>query len=159
MKLLIAFISALLLSVPALAQTIGYISNLTGAEQVPPVVTPITGQFIFRTTDNRWFLAVRGAAGNDKITAAHIHCGKIGANGPIVYPFYDGVPSRRIFPKGQFNNSKFIRYQPTTTCPITITNILQLKSAAQDGYLYVNVHTQKNPNGAVRGQVIQIIQQ
>lgn len=158
MKLLIAFLSALLLSTPALSQTIGYISNLTGANQVPPVETNITGQFIFRTTDNRWFLAVRGAPGNDRIVSAHIHCGKVGANGPIVYPFYDGVPSRRIFPKGQFNNSKFVSYQPNTVCPITITNILQLKSAAQDGYLYVNVHTQKHPGGAVRGQVIQIAQ-
>jgi len=153
MKYLIAFFVALLLSTSSLAQNVIYGTTLTGAEQVPPVITPITGGFLFRTRDNRWFLAARGALPDDRIIAAHIHCGKINENGPIVYPFFSGIPSRRIYPKGQFNDSNFVSYQPSPVCPILITNISQLKAAIDSGYIYVNVHTQQHPAGAVRGQV------
>ena len=153
MKFLIAFLAAALLSTSALAQNLFYGTNLTGANQVPPVVTPISGQFLFRTSDNRWYLAVKDAPMDDKITAAHIHCGKVGENGPVVYPFWTTPPSRRIYPKGQFNDSKFVRYTPDPTCPFLIRNIRQLKFAIERGYIYVNVHTEKHPAGTVRGQV------
>ncbi len=157
MKFLITFLSALLLSTSALAQFAGYQAHIRGEFEVPPVNTPITGEFLFRNSDNRYFLAVKGAPVNDRILAATLQCGKKDANGPILYAFYFGVPSRRISPKGQFNNSKFIPYQTSSVCPYLIRSITDLKAAIRFKIIYVNIHTQRHPSGVARGRVDRII--
>lgn len=157
MKFLIAFLSALLLSTSALAQFVGYQAHIRGEFEVPPINTPITGEFLFRNSDNRYFLAVRGVPVNDRILAATLQCGKKDDNGPILYEFYFGVPSRRISPKGQFNDSKFIPYQTSSVCPYLIRTIADLKTAIQFEIIYVNIHTQRYPAGVARGLVTTII--
>ncbi len=157
MKFLIAFLSALLLSTSALADNAMIQAILLGENQVPPVTTPIIGEFLFTTTDNNWYLAAKGTNSGDLITAAHIHCGKAGTNGPVVYPFISGTPRISIYAKGKFDNSKFVPYQTSVTCPVIIKNITQLRTAIKNGYAYVNVHTQAHPAGTVRGQVFTLI--
>jgi CHRD domain len=157
MKYLMAFLAALLLSTSAMADDVVFLSKLSGAEQVPPVETTINSGFVFTTINTRFYLAAVGAAEDDKITAAHIHCGKPGTNGPVIYPFYSGTPRVSIYVKGVLQPSAFVPYQRTAACPFLIRNSAQLRAAIQNGYIYVNVHTQKHPGGAVRGTVSRLL--
>ena len=158
MKFLVAFLASLFLSTAALADDVVYKTNLSGAKQVHPVTTSITAEFIQTTLDNRWYLVVLGAPRDDQIVAAHIHCAKAGVNGPVIYPFYGGVPVRNLLIKGSIEDSKFAPYTPSPeTCPVQINTVNELRLAIRAGYIYVNVHTQKHPGGAVRGQVYRLI--
>jgi CHRD domain len=157
MKYLIAFLTALFLSTSAFADDVVYLSKLSGADQVPPVTSTINSGFVFTTINSRFYLAAVGAAEDDKITAAHIHCGQAGTNGPVIYPFYSGTPRVAIYVKGVLQPSAFVPYQRSVACPFLIRNASQLRAAIQNGYIYVNVHTQKNPAGAVRGVVARLL--
>jgi hypothetical protein len=69
------------------------------------------------------------------ITSAHIHNGALGANGPVIAD----IESRFV------GNGAFFY----STDPLTPT----LTDAILGGNAYVNIHTSKNPNGEVRGQI------
>lgn len=158
MKFLIAFLSAMFLSTAALADNVVYKASLSGANQVPKVTTNVSGEFIFTTENGNWYLVALGAARDDTITAAHIHCGRPGVNGPVIYPFFGGETARRnLLVKGQFDDSKFASVPISEACPIEIKNMVQLRLALRQGLIYVNVHTQKYPGGIVRGQVFRLI--
>ena len=67
-------------------------------------------------------------------TAAHIHRGKAGANGPVVVTLTKTGANTFEVPA-----STFVRDADY--------------GAYNDNELYVNVHSEKNPNGEVRGQL------
>jgi hypothetical protein len=68
-------------------------------------------------------------------TAAHIHRGKAGQNGPVIIPLVKTGENSWAVPDRTFvSDSDFGGYQ--------------------DGELYVNVHSANNPNGEVRGQLV-----
>jgi hypothetical protein len=73
----------------------------------------------------------------DKPTAAHIHEGPAGRNGPIVVPFT---------PPATGNPGT------TTACVTVGAAVLGRLHATPTGF-YINVHTAKFPDGAVRGQL------
>ena len=73
----------------------------------------------------------------DKPTAAHIHEGPAGRNGPIVVPFT---------PPATGNPGT------TTACVTVSAAVLGRLHATPTGF-YINVHTAKFPDGAVRGQL------
>jgi hypothetical protein len=68
------------------------------------------------------------------IRAAHIHRGAVGTNGPVVIPFQ--------------SEADRIKDDCVTADPALVTEVSQ----QPDGF-YVNVHTERFPNGAVRGQL------
>jgi hypothetical protein len=110
-------------------------ATITAAQEVPKQVlkNPAgNGQFKATLTGNKlsWtltFAKLTGAA-----TAAHIHMAAMGASGPVVVPLCGPCKS------GQ---------RGTATLPSSV-----VKAVAKHD-LYVNVHTAKNPNGEIRGQV------
>lgn len=65
--------------------------------------------------------------------ASHLHLGKPGVSGPVVVPLCP----------------------PGCTSPIKGTKTVSTSflAAMKGGRAYVNVHTKKNPNGEIRGQV------
>jgi hypothetical protein len=73
------------------------------------------------------FSKLSGAA-----AAAHIHNGKVGVSGPVVVPLCGPCHSGQ---SGKATISKSVI------------------AALEGGKAYVNVHTAKNPNGEIRGQV------
>jgi hypothetical protein len=77
-----------------------------------------------------WKLSFSGLSG--AAAAAHIHKGKPGAAGPVIVPLCGPCKS------GQSGS--------TTISKAVI-------SALESGSAYVNVHTAKNGNGEIRGQV------
>jgi CHRD domain-containing protein len=78
---------------------------------------------------------------NVRPTAGHIHRGAAGATGPVVFPFEAPGPIDPLIGDVQwFGTGK----APKGTVEALVTS---------PGKHYVNVHTKKFPNGAIRGQV------
>lgn len=106
--------------------------NLTGANEVPPVKTSATGEGMISIGDDG---AVSGSVTTKGIqgTAAHIHVGAAGKNGPVAVPFTKDGDTYKA-PAGAKLNAD------------------QMK-AFKAGDLYVNVHSAANPDGEIRGQL------
>jgi hypothetical protein len=99
--------------------------NLTGSEEVPPVQTNATG------------LA--------EISPGHIHFGKPGENGPIVFTMFKYDPPRNeVLETGTITADKL-------EGPMKGMQVSDLGFAGANGSLYMNIHTVENPNGEIRG--------
>lgn len=120
-------------NVPAWMPGSGAISvKLSGAEEVPPVSTPGSGSGSFRVAEDG---TITGSVTTKDVqgTMAHIHRAPKGQNGPIIVPLDKNgdtysVPAGRKLTKEQLEDLK-------------------------KGNLYVNVHTNANKGGEVRGQI------
>lgn len=111
---------------------------LTGKEEVPAVDTIASGLATFVLDQNLTTLHYRLSVENiSNITAAHIHFGKPGVSGDIVFPLYDG--------SGTFSPGNPI----SGTLTLTSAQVSELIV----GNYYVNVHTTIHPNGEIRGQL------
>lgn len=117
--------------------------DLSGANEVPPVVTDNSGTAWFAlnavTNELSWEITVVADVAME-ITGAHIHTGTVGMNG--------GVEVNLSPPD--------VPVVVTDTLTWDGTDILtdELVAAAEDGGLYVNVHTTAVPSGELRGQVV-----
>jgi predicted small secreted protein len=107
-------------------------ANLTGSEQVPPLNVPGSGSGSFRVAEDG---TVTGSVTTKDVqgTMAHIHRGAKGTNGPVIVPL-DKNGDTYTAPAGR---------------KLTPQQIEDLKA----GNLYVNVHTNRNKGGEVRGQL------
>ena len=106
--------------------------TLSGANEVPPVTTSATGEGTISVADDG---AVSGSVTTKGVqgTAAHIHMGAAGKNGPVVVPFTKEGDTYKAAAGAKLNAD-------------------QLK-AFKSGELYFNVHSAANPNGEIRGQL------
>ena len=106
--------------------------TLSGAEEVPPAKTEGSGSGSFRIAEDRTItgsVATKGVAG----TAAHIHQGAKGKNGPVIVPLTKNGDTYSV-PEGR---------------KLTESQMKALK----EGNLYVNVHSNKYKGGEVRAQL------
>ena len=125
----LAFAAFTALSGPAMAEAL----KLSGDHEVPPVQTSAHGSGDIKVANDGSIsgkVTTSGLAG----TAAHIHVGAPGANGPVAVPLTKSGDNDWVVPDG------------TKLTPE------QLKSY-QAGNLYVNVHSAANPGGEVRAQL------
>jgi hypothetical protein len=132
----------------AFAQEVFEASNMTGAKEVPPVRTEATGSatFINNRTVIDYDLSVSDLY---NATAAHIHQGRAGANGPIVVTLYKTAdPSPGLFGGYSGNITSSLLEGPLKGKQLSA--LVELMSSGQ---AYVNVHTIKNKNGEIRDQV------
>ena len=106
--------------------------TLSGANEVPPVATSASGQGTISIADDG---AVSGSVTTTGIqsTAAHIHIGAVGKNGPVIVPFIKEGDTYKA-PSGAKLNPE------------------QMK-AFKAGDLYINVHSAAHPGGEIRGQL------
>ena len=125
--------------------------ELTGNEEVPPVQTDATGsaQFTAPHFDNIGYSI--NVSNIDKVTAAHIHSGKQGENGPIVVTLFKAeTPSSEaingILTSGNITNANL-------EGPMAGKTLTDLTQSMELGETYVNVHSQDHPNGEIRGQI------
>ncbi|HLX19184.1 MAG TPA: CHRD domain-containing protein [Gaiellaceae bacterium] len=144
MKKLVALIvagAAVVLAVAAFAgaapraNPIMAATKLTAAEEIPAQVvknTKASGSFTLDITGTKGAFVLKFSGLTGPATAAHIHLGGMGKAGPVVIPLCGPCKSPV---KG---NVKF-----------TAALLKDLKTHK----LYVNVHTAKNPNGEIRGQL------
>ena len=79
------------------------------------------------------------------VTGAHVHEGGPGATGPIVVGFFGGLFSGSdVLAEGTFDASD-----------LSGMAFEELITRMGTGTVYVNVHTQDNPGGEIRGQIMQ----
>ena len=128
-----------------------FTAQLSGNEEVPPVQTDATGSAEFTAPhfDNIGYSV--NVSNIDKVTAAHIHSGKVGENGPIVVTLFktetpSAEPINGNLASGNITNANL-------EGPMTGKTLIDLNKSMELGETYVNVHTQENPNGEIRGQI------
>jgi hypothetical protein len=141
-----AFLPALLglalgASAPVQAQTFSAV--LSGAAEVPAVESNATGR-VTAALDGTT-LTVSGsfsglASDFDTSIGAHIHSGALGSNGPVVFPL-------AVTLDGDQRGGSF--YAEANTLTLTEEQV----TALRQGLYYVNVHTEANPAGEIRGQI------
>ena len=129
-----------------------FTAALTGTEEVPPVDTATTGDVIIlfnaEETAAEFLLTVNAG---QRVQQAHIHCGAIGVNGPVVV-FLAGFHANGWDVNGPWvGNTTFSNANITdTSCGSTVAELAQ---AMREGMTYANVHTVAHPGGEVRGQI------
>ncbi|HWS86099.1 MAG TPA: CHRD domain-containing protein [Pyrinomonadaceae bacterium] len=131
------FVSSLLAS-NGLVGVVGnlYVARLDAAQQVPPNGSPATGAVIIRRPHTGAFPGENFASLylsnlSSPVTAVHIHGpANAGAEGPLLH----------TLPAGEFADLQI---------PFTSQELFHLFG----GGLYVDVHTQNNPGGEIRGQL------
>lgn len=131
------------------AQTTNFVADLSGSQEVPSIETVATGQATFEINPSSTALTFVITVTNiENVTAAHIHCARAGANGPI------GV----ALSAGAFGPINGILAQGTITTPnpgngCGWANFAAIVAALRSGNTYINVHTVANPSGEIRGQI------
>jgi hypothetical protein len=134
-----AFLATVGWTVASQADPVSVRVSLSGMEELPPVQTAGSGvaEFVYdpETRTVKWVLTYSGLSG--PATMVHFHGpASQGTKGPVViWLSKQGSPA---------------------DSPLTGQTILTPEQAAQfaAGQLYVNVHTQANPGGEIRGQAI-----
>jgi hypothetical protein len=133
-------------------------AELSGANEVPSVTTDASGSARFHLKKNEDVLRYRVRVANiEDVTMAHIHCGAVGVNGPIVAflfgPDPAGVDPRRKLASGSILPGDIIAAPDSAACPGGIANFDELIAKIRAGATYANVHTLANPGGEIRGQI------
>ena len=123
---------------------------LVGSESVPAVETMAKGDATFTVIKDEKALSYYVTVSDiENVTAAHIHLGKKGENGP---------------PVALISNEKRAGKFSGTLAEGTITkkdlmgsmkdkSVEDLIKKIKKGDAYLNVHTDKYPNGEIRGQI------
>jgi hypothetical protein len=106
--------------------------TLSGANEVPPVATSATGSGTLSIADDG---AVSGSISTMGVaaTAAHIHEGAAGTNGPVVIPLVKDGDTFKVPAGAKLSGAQMASFKA--------------------GNLYVNVHSAANPGGEIRAQL------
>jgi len=107
--------------------------TLTGGNEVPAVSTSASGTGSVTVGHDRSVKARITVTGMNA-TAAHIHQGAMGSNGPVIVPFTKSGDNTFVAPDGAMMTEA--QYE-----------------AWKAGNTYVNVHSAANPGGEVRAQL------
>ena len=130
-----------------------FITELTGFEEVPPVNdTSAIGVAEFKLGQDNIMYTVN-VTDIENVTAAHIHRGQVGENGPIVITlFKEDTPTTAAMTTGVLSEGNITA--TNLEGPMAGQPLSNLTSAMQNEQTYVNIHTQQNPNGEIRGQIL-----
>ncbi len=131
----------------AYAQEQKFTASLSGSQEVPPNTSTAKGWALFKPMGNTVWYKVN-VTGIDKATMAHIHGAKAGENG-------DPIAMLQTQSSGSINGT--LAQGNITSSDLMGSlqgkSISDLVSKMQSGETYVNVHTDANPNGEIRGQI------
>jgi hypothetical protein len=128
------------------AQEQKFVATLSGQEEVPPTNSQATGMADFTITGENAEYSVN-ASNIQGVTAGHIHSGGQGENGPIVVTlFKNDSPTNEVSETGSITVDKL-------EGPMAGKQLTDLVTAMRNGEIYVNIHTEQNPNGEIRGQI------
>jgi hypothetical protein len=130
--------------------------SLSGANEVPSIYSNVTGIFTIQhfsdcslefsaNLTNPDGVELLGVAG------AHIHCGPIDGDGPVVaflaQPVTGGLTQMEVGFSGVIDVTGIV----DPSCGATIDLLYDTIMA---GGTYVNIHSSSNPDGEVRGQIL-----
>lgn len=124
-------------------------TDLSGTNEVPPVETAASGSASFELEESGGGLAYEVRVTDvENAVASHIHCGATDANGPVGVTLFSGDP---VSPDGVLAAGTITEPDPDNACGWdTVDDVVD---AIRSGHTYVNVHTQANPSGEIRGQL------
>lgn len=133
-----------------------FVAPLSGDQEVPSVETKATGVAKFKLNKAGDELNYKlNAANIENVLMAHIHLGPAGENGGVVVWLYpEGGPPPQLI-AGRFNGTLA---EGTITADDLVGsleggNLQDLIDAMEDEQTYVNVHTDQNRGGEIRGQI------
>lgn len=139
---------------PAVTEDAVFVSKINGKQEVPPVRSRARGFAIYELRDNgeeikfaHWFQRLRN------VTMAHLHYAPAGENGPVI------VDLLAIGEAKKSRNGRRLRALSGTITSADLVGPLQgmpldvLSQAMIDGDVYINIHTERNPAGEIRGQI------
>ena len=129
----LAFTAALLAGCSGMHRNMGSAVTLSGAQEVPPVVTSATGTARIMVHSDKSVSGRIDTSGLDG-TMAHIHIAARGSNGPVIVPMNKEGSSWVIAPGAKLTDAQYDAYKA--------------------GNLYVNVHTAVNKGGEIRAQLV-----
>jgi hypothetical protein len=131
----------------AFAQGQKFMAKLSGQDEVPPTDSQATGMAEFTPMGTDSVMYSVNASNIQGVTAGHIHLSKQGENGPVVVTLfkYDS-PMNQVSESGSFTADKL-------EGPWAGKQLSDAVTAMTNGETYVNIHTEKNPNGEIRGQI------
>jgi hypothetical protein len=129
---------------------------LSGENQVPAMTSTVTGKATIDLLEDGTIEYKVNLANPDGVellgaAGAHIHCGAIDANGPVVAFLAQPVEGGRMEEEVDFSGVLDATSIVNNTCGATID---LLYTSIMEGLTYVNVHSTENPTGEVRGQTL-----
>ena len=142
-------------AVPAITEKLWFFSTLSGREEVPPVRTPATGLAVYalRGEGTRLFFQHYLQLRSNAITAAHLHLGKPGENGPVVAALFNAENRNDRLRGGHRTKLVGELTIRDLTGPLEGLPLDSLIAEILDGNVYVNIHTRRYPDGQLRGQI------
>ena len=122
-------------------------ANLNGDAEAPPVRSVASGIADFTINDEESLITFNlNLTDIDNPIAAHIHLGAFDSSGPIILNIFLGEFGDNLSGELVFGN---LVAQPDKG----INTFADAINAIKAGNTYVNVHTEQNPNGEIRGQL------
>lgn len=118
-------------------QTMAFVATLDGDQEVPPVQTNGSGTatFTFDPATNELTYDIEFGGLSGPVTVAHFHNEAVGVSGGVVFDISADFAGGAMMVSG--------------TWPMTAQDVSEL----MDGRIYVNIHTELNPAGEIRGQL------
>ena len=127
-----------------------FVAELSGKNEVPSINTKATGKAIISFSKDGKELHYKISVSNiDSVFAAHIHIGSSKENGPIAVVLYNGKTTgavNGILVEGTITSKNLIG-------PMEGKKIKDLEASVEKGNTYINVHTEMNQSGEIRGQL------
>ncbi len=126
-------------------------AKLSGKEVTPAVETKAKGEADFKLSkDGKELTYILKVKDIENVSAAHIHTGMKGENGGPVAGLFAGPKKEGKF-SGQL--AKGTITDKALVGPLAGKTIADLVEMIKKGSAYVNVHSDKYPDGEVRGQI------
>lgn len=143
------------LPVYGLGQGKNFVAPLSGDEEVPAVDTRATGLAKFQLSADGTELHYRLIASNiENVLMAHIHLAPAGTNGGVVAWLYpDAPPPQLIEGRSDGVLATGVVTEEDLVGDLAGASLGDLLDAMSTGGTYVNVHTEANPGGEIRGQI------
>jgi hypothetical protein len=129
-----------------------FVADLSVSQVVPPIDSKATGNAEFQpTTDGSSSMTYTvNVTDINAVKAAHIHIGAIGQNGDVVVTLFKSeTPTGQLsglLSKGNITSDKL-------EGPMAGKQLSDLIEVMKNKGAYVDVHTQQNPDGEIRGQI------
>lgn len=150
--LLVVLLSTLLTaSIGFSADKDSFSAKLSGNESVPKVKTSAKGTAEFKLATDGTGLSYKVTVTDlENVTAAHIHIGKKGKNGPPIAGLFAG-PKK----EGKFSGvlAEGVITEKNLMGGLSGKSLADLVKLIKSGGTYVNVHTDSHPDGEIRGQI------
>jgi hypothetical protein len=127
-------------------------AKLTGKDEVPSKNTRATGfvELIANNGNNGMSYKIN-VTNIEKAKSVHMHEGKVGENGigmMILYKTdFPSAITNGVLSSGNITSGNLENQSP-------VTNLKDLINLMNNGEVYVHVHTEANPAGEIRGQLL-----